>query len=218
MRLAATVMLARDAADGVEFLMVRRSGRSSFAPDALVFPGGTVDPEDYITPPGSWAARAASEFRATVSPSLTSTESPISEEDALAVVCAAVRELREEADVEISPDDVYLFSQWITPPSEPRRYNTFFFVARAPDGALGTADAVETHEARWITAQRALQNYANGELHLVYPTIKHLERALAYGTTDALLAFAKSKPIITIMPWGAPSEGFMMPEELEGAW
>ena len=98
-------MLARDAERGIEFLMVRRSSRSSFAPDALVFPGGTVDPQDYPREPHGWTTdRLRSSFRATIAPALPSTEAPVGGSDALALICAAVRELREEADVDIAPD------------------------------------------------------------------------------------------------------------------
>ena len=39
-RPAATVLLLRDAPEGVEVLMTRRSPTASFAPGAYVFPGG----------------------------------------------------------------------------------------------------------------------------------------------------------------------------------
>ena len=198
--------------------MVRRSAQSSFAPDALVFPGGTVDPVDFIDDPPAWMLRVQKMFRSSVSPLLPCDEMPVRHHEHIALVNAAVREVREEASVEVSGPSLHLFSHWITPPTEPKRYNTFFFVARAQDGTHGTADAIETHEARWISPQTALRAYAQGQLHLVYPTIKHLERALAFRNVDELIAFSKQKPIVTIMPWGAPSEGFTMPPELEGAW
>lgn len=65
-RPAATVLLARDAEGGPEVLLLRRHGRSGFAADAWVFPGGTVDEADRepaLTaridgpPPEAWAAR-----------------------------------------------------------------------------------------------------------------------------------------------------------------
>ena len=218
MRLAATVMLARDSAAGIEFLMVRRSSQSPFAPDALVFPGGTVDAGDFVQDPPACMLRLQKTFRATVSPLLPCDETPITGDEAIALVNAAVREAREEASVEVSGNALHLFSHWITPPTEPRRYNTFFFVARARDGTHGSADEFETHDARWTTARAAFLAHAAAEVHLVYPTIKHLERALAFRTVEELIAFTKEKPIVTIMPWGAPSEGFTMPRELEGAW
>ena len=218
MRLAATVMLVRDGADGLEVLMVRRSSRSAFAPDAFVFPGGTVDPQDYATAPNGWAARIVDEFRAVTPDVLPTTEAPVGEADAAALVAAAVRELHEEAAVEIAPERLVLFSHWITPPTEPRRYNTHFFLAPGDEAATASADAFETHDAQWIVPALALERYERGEMHLVYPTIKHLERLAAFERVADALAFARSKPIVTIMPDRAPSEGFVMPAELEGAW
>jgi 8-oxo-dGTP pyrophosphatase MutT (NUDIX family) len=45
-RPAATVLLLRDGAQGLEVLMTRRSATASFAPGAYVFPGGTIDAAD----------------------------------------------------------------------------------------------------------------------------------------------------------------------------
>jgi recombination protein RecT len=42
-RPAATVLLLRDAPEGLEVLMTRRSATASFAPGAFVFPGGVID-------------------------------------------------------------------------------------------------------------------------------------------------------------------------------
>jgi recombination protein RecT len=217
-RLAATVMLVRDGPSGLEVLMVRRSSRSAFAPDAFVFPGGTVDPQDYSVAPNGWAERIADEFRAQTPEALSTTEAPVGNADAAALVIAAVRELREEEAVEIAPERLVLFSHWITPPTEPRRYNTHFFLAPGDESALASADAFETHDAQWIAPAVALERYVRGEMHLVYPTIKHLERLAEFERVPDVLAYARTKPILTIMPDRAPSEGFVMPAELEGAW
>ncbi|MDE2483384.1 MAG: NUDIX hydrolase [bacterium] len=219
MRLAATVMLVRDARPGrLEVFMLRRSARSSFAPDAFVFPGGTVDPGDYAGDLGWPPERVAAEFRAVVPEQLPASEPPIGAEDARALVRAAVREVFEESNLRLDADALALYSHWITPPTEPRRYNTHFFIARAPSEQHGIADAVETHDERWIEPATALREHEAGRMHLVYPTIKHLERLALHGSVADALAFARSKPVVTIMPDRAPSEGFVMPNELEGAW
>ena len=184
-RLAATVILARRAPEGFELYMTRRSSRSGFAPDAYVFPGGTVDPQDGEMP------------------------------DALRN--AAVREVFEEAGVRLDPAALTPFSHWITPPSEPRRYDTHFFFAQMPQGQVARADAFETHDGTWISPAQALQRYRERSLHLVYPTIKHLERVLEFGSLDDLAAFARTKAIHTICPADS-GDTFEIPAELENAW
>ncbi len=220
MRLAATVILVRDRpAGGFEILMVRRSTRSSFAPDAFVFPGGTVEAGDYDRLLEGWPGdRISLEFRAEIPEALPTSVPSVGARDASALIAAAVRELSEEASIVIEPKDLSLFSHWITPPSEPRRYDTYFFLARAPRDARGVADALETHDARWFDPREALESFARGELHLVYPTIKHLERLRAFDTVEATIAFGRAKPIRTIMPDRSPAEGFTMPASLENAW
>ena len=218
MRLAATVMLVRDGAAGLEVMMVRRSSKSPFAPDAYVFPGGAVDPEDYDEGAPGWHAAFVQQFRAGVDEALPSSEPPVSERDAAALVRAAVRELREEVAVDVPIDSLVLFSHWITPPTEPRRYNTHFFIASVADNVHGVADAVETHDAHWVAPAQALARHEREEMHLIYPTVKHLERLASYKDVASVMAFAREKPILTIMPDRAPWEGFVLPEHLEHAW
>ncbi len=220
LRLAATVILVRAEHEQLQLLMLRRSAASPFMPGAFVFPGGAVDSVDYERGEATgWNdARLAAEFRATTPSELAVDQPAIGARDAHAVVHAAVRELAEEASIDVAAETLQLFSHWITPPSEPRRYNTFFFIARAPSGALGTADRFETHDARWIAPSDALAAHRRGEMHLVFPTIKHLERIAAFGSVEALFAFAREKPIVTIMPDRGPSEGVVLPRALEGRW
>jgi 8-oxo-dGTP pyrophosphatase MutT (NUDIX family) len=86
---AATVMLLRPAAGGVEVLMLRRVAAMKFAPGAYVFPGGSVDPADYGAEVG-WHGPDPAEFGARLGATA---------EMARALVCAAVRETFEEAGV-----------------------------------------------------------------------------------------------------------------------
>ncbi|MBV8583232.1 MAG: NUDIX hydrolase [Candidatus Eremiobacteraeota bacterium] len=130
---------------------------------------------------------------------------------------AAVRELFEEAGVRLDAEDLFAFSHWITPPSEPRRYDTHFFFAPAPLDQIARADAFEMHDGLWIAPRDALQRYRERRLHLVYPTIKHLERLSAFASVDEIVAFVREKTIHTICP--APAgDTFEIPAGLEDAW
>lgn len=109
------------------------------------------------------------------------------------------------------------FSHWITPLGEPRRYDTHFFFAVAPDGQAGRADAHETHDGVWISPGDALARYRDGSFRLVYPTIKHLERLAALRTLGEAVEFARRKPIVTVLP-DQSGGTFVIAPELEDAW
>ena len=129
----------------------------------------------------------------------------------------AFAEMLAERDWYADARALTLFSHWITPPSEPRRYNTHFFFAAAPPGQAALADAVETHDGIWVSPREALARYRAGAMHLVYPTIKHLERLAAFDDVAAVRDFARRKPVLTIMPNDAGGD-FAIPATMENAW
>lgn len=124
----------------------------------------------------------------------------------------------ESIDAYADARSLALFSQWITPPPFPKRYNAHFFVARVSGGDEAVADAYETHDGLWIAPRTALQRYTQGTLRLVYPTIKHLERLARFDDAGALLDYARAKPIVPIMPSVSGELAFSLPSELEHAW
>lgn len=127
-------------------------------------------------------------------------------------------ELLEELDAFADARALALFSQWITPPIYPRRYNAHFYVAQASADEIAAADAFETHDGVWITPPAALEAERRGEFRMVYPTIKHVERLAQFPTAQALMEFARKKPIYTIMPDTPAEREFSLPPDLEFAW
>jgi 8-oxo-dGTP pyrophosphatase MutT (NUDIX family) len=123
----------------------------------------------------------------------------------------------ERSDLYADARRLTLFSQWLTPPQFPKRYNTHFFLARAPDGTAAAADAHETHDGIWIAPGDALARNEAGDLHLVYPTIKHLERLAQFASFDELAEFARTKPVLALSP-DTVKDGFALPPALENAW
>ena len=115
----------------------------------------------------------------------------------------AVRELEEEAAIEMPEDaEIVPFSRWITPEAEGAtiRFDTWFFAARAPDGAEARPDGGECVDARWLTPAAALEAHARDELALVFPTIKHLELLAETGSVDETLAAARARPVEPVLP------------------
>jgi len=184
-RAASLIMLRRGGKHrqgGVEVLLLRRSSEASFMPGVWVFPGGVVE-SDEAAAPGIAAGVAT----------------PDPEE--LAHRACAVRELREEAGIEL-PADVELlpWSRWITPEIVPVRFDTRFYVTIAPPHSPPRPDGSETTDAAWIPPRDALDRHRAGELSLVFPTIKHLESLLPYPSAAEVLAAARDRTIEPVLP------------------
>ena len=162
---AATVILARTArepSDGkVEVLMLQRVGRGAFA-GMWVFPGGKVDLEDRVA----------------------ITDIELASELATARIAAA-REAMEETGLAVAPLAMAPLSHWMPPPSETRRFSTWFFVAPAPSGEIALAvDEATAHQ--WITPEDALAANSRGELPLAPPTWMTLHHLSGSSSVDDL--------------------------------
>jgi 8-oxo-dGTP pyrophosphatase MutT (NUDIX family) len=131
-------------------------------PDIWVFPGGRVDPED----------------------------GPL---DALATFRqAAWREAREEAGLDLACGPWPEIGRWVTPPTEPRRYDTRFFLALLDrEASEVSVDGGEVVEARWLTAEAALAEHGAGRLALAPPTWCTLDDLRPHGHARALLDWAE---------------------------
>jgi 8-oxo-dGTP pyrophosphatase MutT (NUDIX family) len=88
---------------------------------------------------------------------------------------------------------VHYVSHWITPPGGPRRFDTRFFVTPAPAGQLPVPDTHEIDGSGWFSPAAALESRRQGELHLVYPTIKNLEALTRFQGTAELLEAARCR-------------------------
>ncbi len=215
--------------------MVRRSARAVFLPDRYVFPGGRVDDGDRDA-----AARRLHGSAGDVDPAYAMTaaretfeevgllfaDRPVHVE-ALAGLRRAMHagkiafaDVLERLDVSVDASQLQYFSRWITPKGElaTRRFDARFFVGRAPADQVAEADATEVLEGRWIAPADALASNARGEINLIFPTIKHLERIAPYRTVDELLAFARTKSIATVTPDVQPGPRFVLIPEMENAW
>lgn len=161
---AATVVLLRDGPDGPEVLLLERPRhRGSFA-GAWVFPGGSVDPED------------------------RDGDSVGGEEPG--VRRAAVREVREEAGLDLAPDSLVAISCWVPPEGIPKRLRTWFYLAPDPGGPLTLAPD-ECVDALWLRPQDALDRHSTGELRLVPPTWVTLHGLVGQASVAKILATAR---------------------------
>jgi len=113
----------------------------------------------------------------------------------------AVRETEEEAGLALEdPAALVPWSRWITPAQVKIRFDTWFFVAPAPDGADAKCDGEECVDLRWLRPQEALDAYQRDELLLVFPTIRHLQELAMYESVDHVLETGRRRRIEPIEP------------------
>jgi 8-oxo-dGTP pyrophosphatase MutT (NUDIX family) len=237
---AATVMLLRDTADGLEVFMLRRNLNSDFVGGAYVFPGGGVDDHDrHVDLDAVCQGRTDASASAQLG----------IERGGLAYWVAAVRECFEEAGLllarpagsaggdlvrfddpevaarfdrhrtavdsgerrlvevcleeglQLAVDTIHYFSHWITPLGAPRRYDTRFFVARAPDGQVGLHDDREVIENLWVRPSDALARHHAGDLEMIFPTVRSLEVLERFDRVHEVIAAAAAvETVPAILP------------------
>ena len=78
----------------------------------------------------------------------------------------------------LATDRLAYVSHWITPVEQPKRFNTRFFVARAPSRQEALHDGFETVESHWVRPETALDRWQRGELNLISPTFTDLSTAI----------------------------------------
>jgi 8-oxo-dGTP pyrophosphatase MutT (NUDIX family) len=91
----------------------------------------------------------------------------------------------------LATDSIRYVSHWITPIGEPRRFDTRFFVARAPGAQEPLHDDEETIDSLWVRPADALDRQRRGELAMIMPTMRNLELLVPHADADAALAAAK---------------------------
>jgi len=236
---AATLVTVRERPDGPpELLMVERAQGMAFAGGALVFPGGRIDGGDRaLASDGNGPARVAA-IRGT----LEETAIPVGLSPAPAPALAlelqsalladrSFAELLDENGLSLDLQQLTPFARWVPKFHATRRFDTLFFLARAPglDWQPRLAGG-ECTAALWITAAEALDREQRGEARLIFPTRRNLERLALHGSFEAMVADARSHPIEPISPWVEQiddenfitiPEGIGYPvtrEKLDGLW
>lgn len=186
-REAATVVLLCDSAAGLQTWLLRRVPKMKFAPGMSVFPGGGVDPVDFSGPSAPTAGAVARQFGTTP-------------EHAEVLLRAAAREIREETDVDLPLESILPWARWITPEAEPRRYDTYFFVAAVPAGGAAAAVTGEASHADWIAISDALAEYQRDERPMLPPTVANLIELSAFADVADVLAATAQRTIRVVQP------------------
>ena len=110
-------------------------------------------------------------------------------------------ELCTTENLRLVTDNIHYVSHWITPLGEPRRFDTRFFIARAPEAQEPLHDDNETIASLWVSPIEALERHARGDLAMIPPTTSNLQFLAPHGTTtDALNAAKKIGTPTAILP------------------
>ena len=110
--------------------------------------------------------------------------------------------------LQLEVDDIFYFSHWITPEGAPRRYDTRFFVARAPVGQTPLHDDHEVIANTWVRPVDALARHRSGTFEMLPPTIASLRAVSRFATAgEALAAATEITDVPTILPRVIVDEG-----------
>jgi 8-oxo-dGTP pyrophosphatase MutT (NUDIX family) len=214
---AATILLVREGPDGLETLMVERHANIGFAGGAMVWPGGKIEASDadegwlaHATglaglSPLHRAARVAAvreAFEETglllasvggepigcLDPDLTRQRGPIDRDASLFL--PLIRSLGAQLETQaLQP-----FARWIPPPALHKRFDTHFFIARAPKGQTPVQDGTEAMDIVWIKPATALADLAAGRRKIIFPTARNLELLGVAPDVETAFAQAAARP------------------------
>lgn len=107
--------------------------------------------------------------------------------------------LLQQEGLRLAVDRLVYFSHWITPVSAPRRYDTRFFVAAAPENQEPLHDNRETISHLWVNPGLALDRHRGGDFNMRTPTIRTLELFADYATVDSLLQAMRNRREVPVM-------------------
>jgi len=226
-RPASTVVLLRSGSP-FHVLLVRRSDSIAFMGGAHVFPGGRVDDEDHIAgidEASDGAAAAAvrmpdlprdiaiahhvaalrelfEEAGVLLARPLTAAEAGRLETHRRQLLTGQTTfgDIVRVERLRLAFDELAYFAHWVTPEIEIKRFDTRFFIARAPDNQTPTHDESETIQSEWIEPAEAIARCRAGEISLPPPTWTTLSMLSQFESVDEALGWARQKPVPRVQP------------------
>ena len=207
---AATVMVLRDGADGIEVFMLQRHLDSDFVGGAYVFPGGKVDEQDkWLDADLADATTEDVGFRA------AAVRETFEESGILLTTRPLPREANVEKarmrlsargkhwdwrpwlrrhDAQLALSSLAWWSWWVTPEGPHRRFDTRFYLCAAQRDHNARHDGTETTDSFWITPVEALEAAGEGSVSIILPTRKNLEGLLVFDSAADAVEATKARP------------------------
>ncbi|BCW88898.1 hypothetical protein sos41_20480 [Alphaproteobacteria bacterium SO-S41] len=233
---AATILLVRDSAEGIEVFMVKRHHQIDSFSGALVFPGGKLAPgdsdprlraltdgadayDDAELALAACAIREAFEESGILLARKTGKSELLNEAEATALSefrdplnkeTLPLAEFLEANGLRLACDSLVRFARWITPEMVPKRFDTWFFIAAAPEGQLGAHDGHESVDSVWVTAAGAVAE--KDRWTVIFPTRMNLQKMAQSKTVEAAIAAAAGSKIVTVQPWAEGSTLRIQPD------
>lgn len=99
-----------------------------------------------------------------------------------------------------APGNLVPYAHWITPLSQPLRYDTRFFLALLPEGQEAAHDDDELTETLWLKPGIALEMNTTGRISLAPPTLKTVEELSCFQDARQLWAAAAQREIFPVLP------------------
>ena len=184
--------------------MMQRPGGAEFAPNAFVFPGGSVHPEDSAFPDILRAAAVRELFeevgilmarradgRFAKDPECGAVRAELAAGATFAAALAACR---------LTPtfERLALLTRWITPEALKRRFDTHFYMARVPSGQTVQPQAGEVVGWRWVVPAEAVADLG---LVMVPATRQILESVAIEADPSRLMARLRRRlPPVPVRP------------------
>jgi 8-oxo-dGTP pyrophosphatase MutT (NUDIX family) len=212
---AATVVIFRNCPEGgpPQLLMVQRSKEMRFAGGAAVFPGGKIDPADYelatkLAPeadPEVAAAKVGS-IRETLEETglAIAVTRPVSASEAVSARAllleqGALAPVLDRFDWQLNLDALVPFAHWC--PRRDGSFDTLFFLADLGTGAVDiTVDATENTRLFWTSAAAALAMADAGEISVIFPTRRNLDRLALFADFAEARAQCDAIPLAVVTP------------------
>ena len=222
---AATVLIVRDTPDGLQVFMVVRHHQIDFASGALVFPGGKIDAADFDTglrahcpnvdvlDDRALAFRIGSIREAFEECGILLAREKGTDEFVSAARLAQLKNWRDrfnnrdatmaafaaEENLDFAVDALGHFAHWVTPDMMKKRFDTHFYLCRAPESHVGQHDGAESVESVWIGAQQAIDEGDAGTRTVIFPTRMNLQMLAQRNSVDD--ALAKCGQVVTVQPF-----------------
>lgn len=108
--------------------------------------------------------------------------------------------LLAERGLTLRADLLAPWARWITPEFEPRRYDTYFFLAALPAGQRTAEQCGEADLASWVRPADAVRDHAAGALAMLPPTVATLAALAGYATVAEALAAAADRDLAPVLP------------------